>query len=136
MCPVILADRGFARASLLEWLHARRLDDVIRIDKGTCLTEPGGRRWKLGQARWAPGVRYGLYHGRPRELVLNDALCWQAPKRPPPPAPVGHPARSVAPGCSWRAALSQWGRASLITLALALLDDHGDLPPACLPAPT
>jgi hypothetical protein len=30
----------------------------------------------------------------------------------------------------------QRGRASVISLALALLDHLGDLPPACLPAPT
>jgi hypothetical protein len=208
--PVVLADRGFARASLLAWLQARRLDYVIRIDKGTCLAEPDGRRWKLGQegltlgqARWAPGVRYGLHHGRPRALVLNVALCWRAPKRPArrrraatPAEPwylatslgsvgqafawyrqrwwieasfkdsksgfgldkvrVGCPARLsrlligltlalawlllaalptsrwAPPG--WRAALSQWGRVSGITLALALLDERRDLPPACLPA--
>jgi hypothetical protein len=208
--PVILADRGFARASLFEWLRERQLDYVIRIDKGTCLTEPDGRRWKLGQermtlgqTRWAPGVRYGLHHGRPRDLSLNVALCWQEPKRRPgrrrsasPPEPwylatsLGSAGRTVAwyrqrwwieasfkdsksgfglakvqvarperlsrlligltlalawlllaalpasrwapPG--WQAALSQWGRVSLITLALALLDDHRDLPPACLPA--
>lgn len=207
--PVVLADRGFARASLLEWLQARHLDYVIRIDKGTCLTEPCGRRWKLGQeglalgqARWAPGVRYGLHHGRPRDLVLNVALCWRAPKRPArrrsaPPAEPWYLATSlgsvgqafawyrqrwwieasfkdsksgfgldkVRVGCprrlsrlligltlalawlllaalpatrwappGWRAALSQWGRASRITLALALLDARRDLPAACLPA--
>ena len=33
--PVILADRGFARASLLEWPPARRVDYVVRIDRGT-----------------------------------------------------------------------------------------------------
>lgn len=65
--PVVLADRGFARATFFEWLQRHRVDYVVRIDKGTCLTEANGRRWKLGQEglargalRWAPGVRYGL----------------------------------------------------------------------------
>jgi hypothetical protein len=87
---VVLADRGFARATFLEWLqrHPTRPDYVVRIDKGTCLTEPDGRRWKLGteamqlgQLRWAPGVRYTLYHGRPRDVVVNVALCWRAAAR-------------------------------------------------------
>ena len=84
--PVILADRGFARATLLEWLQARRVDFVVRIDRGTCITEPDGRRWKLGheqlargQLAFAPGVRYGRYHGRPRDLVINLALSWRVP---------------------------------------------------------
>lgn len=33
----------------------------------------------------------------------------------------------------FHAAVSQRGRASLISLALALLDELGDLPPSCLP---
>lgn len=85
--PVILADRGFARATFFAWLQKHRLHYVIRIDKGTCLTEVDGRRWKLGeeglrsgQLRWAPEVRYGLYHGRAREILLNVALCWKVSK--------------------------------------------------------
>lgn len=207
--PIILADRGFARAGFIEWLQTHRLDYVVRIDKGTCMTEPDGRRWKLGQeglrpgrVRWAPGVRYGLYHDRPRDLVTNVALCWRAPKhrrrdprRADPDAPwylatsLDAPERAVAwyrqrfwieesfkdshsrfgldkarVGCperlsrlaaaltialawltlaalpevgalppGWHAAVAQWGRASLISLALALLDHLGDLPAACLP---
>jgi len=64
---VILADRGFARASFLVWLQQQHLDDVVRLDKGTCLTERDGRRWKLGEdglpfghCHWAAHVRYGL----------------------------------------------------------------------------
>jgi hypothetical protein len=36
--PVILADRGFARATFFAWLNARRLHYVVRLKKGTCLT--------------------------------------------------------------------------------------------------
>ncbi len=207
--PVILADRGFARASFLQWLHAHHLDYVVRLNKGTCLTERDGRRWKLGddglqfgQVRWAPHVRYGLYHGRARELESNVALCWQTnarrakhPRYGPPPEPwylatnvgsgkqavawywqrgwieqsfkdsksrfglkrvqvasasrlsrllmaltialtwvslLGLPETKVQP-VGWHAAVAQRGRASIISLALALLDLLGDLPEACLP---
>jgi hypothetical protein len=88
--PVILADRGFARATFLEWLQAHHLDDVVRIDKGTCITEPDGRRWKLGEEamqvgelRFHPLVRSGLSHGRPRELSTHLALTWRRPRHRP-----------------------------------------------------
>jgi Transposase DDE domain len=119
--PVVLADRGFARATFFEWLQRHRLDYVVRIDKGTCLTEADGRRWKLGQEglarderRWAPGVRYGLHHDRPRDLVLHVALCWRIPKgqardprRHPPEAPW-YLATSL--GAADRAAAWYWQR--------------------------
>ena len=205
--PVVLADRGFARATFLAALRQRGLDFVVRVDKGTCLTEADGRRWKLGeeglargQVRWAPGVRYGLHHGRPRDLELNVALCWRlakcrtskkAPKEPWYLATtLGTAARAIAwywrrgwieqsfkdaksrfglararVGCperltrllpaltlalawlmlaalpragalpaAWHAHVAQRGRASLVTLALALLDERRDLPPAALPS--
>jgi Transposase DDE domain len=204
--PVVLADRGFARATLFAWLGARGVDFVVRIDKGTCLTEPDGRRWKLGaeglapgEVRWAPGVRYGLHHGRPRDLALNVALCWRVPRRRASKRPAAEPwylatslrdaGRAVCwywrrgwieqsfrdakhrfgldrarVGCpvrlsrllaaltlalawltlaalpevgalppGWRAHVAQWRSVSLVGLALALLDERGDLPAACLP---
>lgn len=85
--PVILADRGFHRASFLDWLERHRLDYVVRIRKGACITEASGHRFKLGEEglkigelRFMEGVRYGLYHGRPRELTINIALCWKVAK--------------------------------------------------------
>lgn len=86
--PVVLADRGFHRAGFLRWLQCHGVEYVVRVKKGTCLTGLDGRRWKLGeeegfgrgQLRWAEGVRYGLYHGRPRDLWVNVALCWRIPK--------------------------------------------------------
>ncbi len=85
--PVILADRGFHRASFIAWLVRHHLNYVVRIRKGACITEKGGRRWKLGEeglkigeVRFIEGVRYGLYHGRPRELLTNVALCWRVSK--------------------------------------------------------
>jgi hypothetical protein len=86
--PVILADRGFHRASFLAWLERHRLDYVVRLKKGSCITEADGNRaWKLGEEglklgelRFVEGVRYGLHHGRPRELTINIALCWKVAK--------------------------------------------------------
>ncbi len=85
--PVVLADRGFARAPLLSFLQAWRVDYVVRINKGTCLTDAHAVRTKLGaegtqpgQVRWLPGVRFGLYHDKPRDLWVNVACCWRVAK--------------------------------------------------------
>jgi hypothetical protein len=81
--PVILADRGFCRAGFLTWLEYQNLHYVVRLRKGASITETDGKRWKLGeeyikpgQLRFSEGVRYGLYHGRPRELFTN-APTWR-----------------------------------------------------------
>jgi hypothetical protein len=85
--PVILADRGFHRAGFIAWLKNHDLDYVVRLKKGSCITEKDGRKWKLGkerlklgELRFVEGARYGLYHGRPRELMINVALCWKIAK--------------------------------------------------------
>jgi hypothetical protein len=77
--PVILADRGFARATFLQWLQQHSLDYVVRIDKGTCITELDGQRWKLGEeamelgeVRFHPVVRYGLYTA---SIMTAPATC-------------------------------------------------------------
>ncbi|HSK84434.1 MAG TPA: hypothetical protein VK902_13710 [Rubrobacter sp.] len=36
----------------------------------------------------------------------------------------------------WHATVTQRGRASITSLALALIDGPGDLPPSCLPRPS
>jgi hypothetical protein len=208
--PVVLADRGFCRAGFLRWLEYRNLDYVVRLAKGACITEPDGKRWKLGEEelrlgelRFCGGVRYGLYHGRPRELFVNVALCWRLPKgqkrrdpRCEEPAEPWYLATSLGdaksaaswyrqrgwieqsfkdsksrfglarvqvrsperlsrllagltialswltlmalPGIGampkrWHAVVAQRGRASVVSLALALLDHLGNLPLACLP---
>ena len=112
--PVVLADRGFARADFLAALQQRGLDYVVRLKQGVWLTAAAGRRWKLGeeglvrgQVRWAPGVRYGLWYSPPRELRLNVARCWRvaacrASKRAAPKEPwylatsLGSAARAAA----------------------------------------
>ena len=152
--------------------------------------------------RFHKGVRYGLHHGRPRELFVNVALCWRLPKgrardprREQPAEPwylatslkdassaanwywqrgwieqsfkdaksrfglsrvqvrcperlsrllmaltialawlslMGLPEVGVMPRL-WRSAVAQRGRASITSLALALLDHLEELPLACLP---
>lgn len=207
--PVILADRGFHRAGFIAWLARHGFEYVVRLKKGSCVTEADGRRWKLGEEGANPGrvcffegVRYGLYHDRPRELWINVAMCWKVsksrarnPRRKRPEEPwylatslgsarsavswywqrgwieqsfkdaksrfglarvqVGCPERlsrllmaltialawltlmglpeSGALPRGWHAAVAQRGRASVISLALALLDHLGDLPLSCLP---
>jgi Transposase DDE domain len=85
--PVVLADRGFHRAGFIAWLECHHLEYVVRIKKGSCITETDGSRWKLGEEglrlgelRFVEGVHYGLYHGRPRDLRINVALCWRVSK--------------------------------------------------------
>jgi hypothetical protein len=85
--PIVLADRGFHRAGFIAWLERHHLHYVVRIKKGSCMTETDGRRWKLGEEglrlgelRFVKEVRYGLYHGRPRDLWINVALCWRISK--------------------------------------------------------
>jgi hypothetical protein len=83
-CPIILADRGFARSEFFRWLLERRLNFVVRIDKGTCVTQANGQRHrlgidltlKLGEQRWLGRVRYALYHGRPSDVWLNVGCSW------------------------------------------------------------
>ncbi len=216
--PVVLADRGFHRASFIAWLARHRLHYVVRIRKGACITEASGHRWKLGEEglkpgelRFVEGVRYGLYHDRPRELLTNVALCWRIsksraknPRREQPEEPwylatslknaksaaswywqrgwieqsfkdsksrfglarvrVGCPKRlsrllmALSLALSWltlmglpgggggvvpkgfcaaaAAAVVAWGKASVISMALALLEKLGNLPLRCLPQPT
>jgi hypothetical protein len=86
--PVVIGDRAFGRAELIEWLGARGVDYVLRVKRGCPITAADGRRWKTGEeglargdVRWEPGVRYGTYHDKPRDLVVNLACSWRAPKR-------------------------------------------------------
>lgn len=203
--PVLLADRGFARAAFLAWLQEHRLDYVVRITAGTGLVTTDGSRWRLGteglqpgEVRWAPDVRYGQrYQGRPRDLWVNVAPCWRSPRHlsrtlrhalPAEPwylatnqpsarqavawyrqrfwieesfkdsesrfhlkhvrigspehltrlllaltialcglALAALPESGVLPA-GWHAAVAQWGRASFLSLALALLEEVRNLP--------
>ena len=83
--PVILTDWGFHRASFIARLDRHGLDYVVRTKKGSCITEKDGGRWRLGEEglkvremRFVEGMRYRLYHDRPRKLSINVALCWKA----------------------------------------------------------
>jgi len=74
---VLLADRGFARASLLELLNAQGIDYVLRIDDHTTVYTPRGRQL-IGQIhvadhgrRWLGAV---LYHAQ-RKVPTHLLLC-------------------------------------------------------------
>jgi Transposase DDE domain len=61
--PVVLADRGFRRAGFIRWLQHHGVDYVVRLSKGSCITETDGEQWKLGeeglqrgQLLWVRGV--------------------------------------------------------------------------------
>lgn len=64
---VLVADRGFARASLFRWLLKRHRDFVIRFDAQTWLSLPNGRSAPAqeilalhpGQQCWLPVACYG-----------------------------------------------------------------------------
>jgi hypothetical protein len=206
--PVILADRGFARAPLFRWVQERRVDYVIRVNKGACLTDAravrtklGGEGMRPGQVRWLPSVRYGRYHDHPCDLWLNVACCWRVAKRHADPqrqapaqpwylatslkdagravawywrrgwieqifkdskggfgmdaAQIRCPVRltrllaALTLALSWLTLLglqrlgllpqgwevhvAQRGKASILSQALAFLDEYGHLPDACLP---
>lgn len=206
--PVVLADRGFARASFFTFLQRQGVDYVVRVNKGTGLTDSRDTRTKLGSegtrpgaVRWLPGVRYGLYHGRPRDVWVNIACCWRVakrhadPRRKKPAQPwylatslkdagravawywrrgwieqsfkdsksgfgmdaaqircplrlnrllaaltialgwltlLGLPRLGLLPH-GWHAHVAQRGKASILSQALAFLDEYGQLPDACLP---
>jgi hypothetical protein len=206
--PVVLADRGFARAPFLTFLQEQGVDYVVRVNKGSCLTDArdvrtklGGEGTRPGGVRWLPRVRFGLYHDRPREVWVNVACCWRVarrhtdPRRKPPKQPwylatsladagravawywrrgwieqsfkdsksgfgmdaaqircpqrltrllaaltlalswltlLGLPRLGVLPH-DWHAHVAQRGKASLLSQALAFLDEYGQLPDACLP---
>ena len=87
--PLVIGDRGFGRAEFIIWLKDRHVDYVLRVKRGTTITEADGRQWKLGeeglrpgQRRWVSSVRFATYHDRPRDLVINLACSWRWPKRP------------------------------------------------------
>lgn len=102
--PVILADRGFARVPLLAWLQEHGGDYVIRVNQDMCLTDVRDVRMKLGaegtqpgQVCWLPQVRYGLSHGRPRDLWVNVACCWRVAKRHANPDARYRRSRGISP---------------------------------------
>ncbi|MCL5960284.1 MAG: transposase [Chloroflexi bacterium] len=86
--PVILADRGFARSEVFQWLNERKLDFVIRIKKGTCITDACGTCCKLGvdltlrrgEQLWLGRVRYALYHDHPSDIFVNFGCSWITPE--------------------------------------------------------
>jgi hypothetical protein len=73
---VLLGDRGFARASLLELLNAQGIDYVIRIDDHTAIYTREGRqlvsRLPVGRKRrlWLGLVRYHSHDKVPTHLLV------------------------------------------------------------------
>ena len=87
--PVVLADRGFLRGQRFSlgsrsigWITWCAYRQGHLPDRSRRIPLEARRRRVVnpGQLRWAPSVRYGLYHGRPRDILLNVALCWRVPK--------------------------------------------------------
>ena len=68
---VVLADRGFVRATFLECLRAQGVDFVVRIDRGTMITDREGRRFRWGRKG------YNLENGWRTALVAAGVL-WPA----------------------------------------------------------
>jgi hypothetical protein len=116
--PIILADRGFARQTFFRWLLDRKLDFVVRIDRGTCITDENGKRGKLGddltvlrgQQSWLEHARYALYHGRPTDVWINVGISWlkmqselrrKEPQEPDEPWFLATTVSSVALAVDW-----------------------------------
>lgn len=85
---VVIGDRAFGRAALIQWLQQRGTAYVLRLKRGALITEQDGTGWKLGAeglrrgaVRWVANCRYGTYHDKPRDLWINLACSWRLPKR-------------------------------------------------------
>jgi hypothetical protein len=86
--PVLVADRGFARASLFQYLHDQERDFVIRFDADTWVQlhpddpgqpakvalalQPGERRWVVG----------GTYHQQ-EQVPVNLLAVWEVGQEEP-----------------------------------------------------
>lgn len=88
LTPVLVADRGFARASLLEHLLARQRDFVIRIDAQTHIaSQADGPSQAVGEAvalrageqRWLTG----LYYQQQARVPVNLLAVWERGQREP-----------------------------------------------------
>jgi hypothetical protein len=88
LCPVVVADRGFARASRFRWFQARQRHFVIRIDAETCVQpQPDGAPTPVamaialrpGQRAWYPTATYHREERRPVSLLAVWDHGQQAP---------------------------------------------------------
>jgi hypothetical protein len=86
--PVVVADRGFARASLFQWLGERQRDFVIRIDTQTHLrltptgpSAPATLAVPLapGERRWLAGIRYQ----QEEQVLINLLAVWDTGQAEP-----------------------------------------------------
>jgi hypothetical protein len=84
---VIVADRGFARASLLRWFRDHQRQFVIRFDAGTWLHLPDGTSGAVGQVLalrpgqciWLPQARYG----KDDQVPVAVLAVWDAGQQEP-----------------------------------------------------
>jgi len=79
--PVLVADRGFARASLFQWLREQGRDFVIRIDTQTHLRlTPDGASAPVNRAvPLAPGERrwlVGIFYQQEEQVPINLLAVW------------------------------------------------------------
>ena len=110
---------------------APHFEAVTRIDPNDAASWYWQRGWIEQSFKDSKG-RFGLAEvmvGCPKRLsrllmALTVALEWLTL--------MGLPEVGVMPR-GWHAAVAQRGRASVISLALALLDKLGNIPPSCLP---
>jgi hypothetical protein len=96
--PVLVFDRGYARAALIKKLKKWGVSFVIRV-KGNVYVRQDDKRfklqdlpWKKGETRWFPNVYYqetmreevhiaGTFRGREKWfLVVDPSLTWSAAK--------------------------------------------------------
>jgi hypothetical protein len=84
---VVVADRGFARASLFQWLQGKQRDFVIRFDGDTWLSLPDGTTGPTkevlslqpGQSRWLPEA----YYGKEERVPVAVLAVWDKNQKEP-----------------------------------------------------
>jgi hypothetical protein len=100
---IVIADRGFARATLFRRLLGQRRDFVIRFDADTWLTLPHGTSGpaeevvslRPGQRRWVPEA----YYGQQDHVPLAVMAVWDSGQKEPwylaTTLPDGPPAETI-----------------------------------------
>lgn len=132
LTPVLVADRGFARAAWFRWLLDRHLAFVVRIDAPTHVylrqaSDAAHARVDValalqpGQRRWWPDV---LYHAEER-VPMHLLGIWDAGQAAPwyLVTPIGDPA-VVETLYRWRMRLESTNRDTKTGVLLREGDDH------------
>jgi hypothetical protein len=104
---VIVADRGFARASLFRWFLAHQRQFVIRFDADTWLHLPDGASGATaevlalqpGQCRWVPHAHYG----KDDQVPVAVLAVWDSGQKEPWYLATNLPLAQVTATCyRWR----------------------------------